>query len=151
MRKDNAFVPAVRRRLVRTAAVVTMTAFLASVFGCSSETLARRSLRKVGHREINQFNKYHQREVRPKVYISGMQFYRIYHERVDPKMNMRRTKSADIPFVATISFTENIYLTPRRDNGEDSKTDSHFVLSKSKKREIVYTFVDGSWRRKEIY
>lgn len=119
--------------------------------GCSEEARARRGLSRVVHKEIDQFNKYYQREVKPNVYESGGRFYRIYHERIDPVVNMRRTNSIDTPYVATVSFTENIYLTQRRADRKECKQDSHFTLSSSAKREVVYTFAGGSWKKKEVY
>ena len=124
---------------------------LIAVAGCSQEARARRGLKSVIHKEIDQFNKYHEREVKPKVYESGGRFYRIYHERVEPVVNMRRTNSIDTPYIATLTFTENIYLTQRRADSKESKQDSHFILSNSAKREVVYTFVGGSWKKKEVY
>ncbi len=130
-------------------AMVVVFAIAAS--GCSEEARARRSFSSVVHKEINQFNKYYEREVKPNVYESGGRFYRIYHERVDPVVNMRRTNSLDTPYIATLNFTENVYTTQRRGDRKESKQDSHFTLSSSDKREVVYTFVGGSWKRKEVY
>jgi hypothetical protein len=118
---------------------------------CSEEGRAKRALNSVIHEEIDQFNKYHLREVKPKIYESSGQFYRVYHEREDAVPNMRRTNSVDTPYIATINFTENIYLTRKHRTWEDSHRDIHFILSNSVKRELVYTFASGSWRKKEIY
>jgi len=125
--------------------------FVITVLGCSEEARARRTLSSVVYKEIGQFNKYHQREVKPNVYESGGRFYRIYHERVEPVVNMRRTNSIDTPYIATLSFTENIYLTQRRADRKECKQDSHFALSNSAKREVIYAFVGGSWKKKEVY
>ncbi|RJP72771.1 MAG: hypothetical protein C4532_05390, partial [Candidatus Abyssobacteria bacterium SURF_17] len=124
---------------------------LLGVAGCSEEARAHRGLKKVVHREIGQFNKYHQREVKPNVYESGGRFYRIYHERVDPLSNVRRTNSLDTPYIATLNFTEHVYLTKKHASMKECRTDSHFILSNTTKREIVYAFVNGSWKRKEVY
>jgi hypothetical protein len=118
---------------------------------CSEEARAKRALNSVLHEEMGQFNKYHLREGKPKIYESGGQFYRVYHEREDPVPNMRRTNSIDTPYIATINFTENTYLTRKHRTWEDSHRDSHFILSNTVKREFVYTFASGSWRKKEIY
>lgn len=127
------------------------TTFLLLVAGCSEQARAKRMLNRVVHQEIDQFNKYHQREIKPKVYESAGRFYRVYHERVDPVVNMRRTNSVDTPYIATVGFTENLYLTRKHQSSEESRSDSHFILSNSSKREIVYTFAGGSWRKKEVY
>ncbi len=140
-----------RRECARLALLAVGLALLIVAPGCSAEARARRSLKKVEYREINQFNKYHQRKVKPKVYESGGGFYRTYHERVDPVLNMRRTNSIDTPYVATLSFTENIYRTRRRSTMKESRRDSHYILASTNKREIVYTFAGGSWKRKEVY
>ncbi len=124
---------------------------LFAVSGCSEESRARYALKKIVHKEIDQFNKYHQREVKPKTYETVGGFYRIYHQRVDPVVNMRRTNSVDTPYVATIRFTEDIYLTRKRSTREETQRDIHFILSNSSKRELVYAYVGGSWKRKEVY
>lgn len=139
----------------RTLALIPLLAGGALVFlatsGCSDEARAQRSLKKIVYKEVAQFNKYHQREVKPNVYKSLGSFYRIYHERTDPVVNMRRTNSLDTPYIATLRFTENVYLTRRHTSREDCKRDSHFILSNSNKRELVYAFAGGSWKKKEAY
>ncbi|MBI5117337.1 hypothetical protein HZA56_12750 [Candidatus Poribacteria bacterium] len=137
-----------RRSFVR---LIVLLCALAVTGGCSLQARAHRSLKNVVHKEVEQFNKYHQRQVKPNVYESGGQFYRIYHERTDPTVTMRRTNSIDTPYIATLVFTENIYLTRRHPTGKESKQDVHFILNSSNKREIVYTFVNGMWKRKETY
>ena len=144
-------VPTGRKACIRFALLATCVVFLASTFGCSPESRARRSLKRLAHKEIKQFNKYHLREVKPSIYISGDRFYRTYHERVDPIVNMRRTNSIDTPYIATISFVENIYLTRRHTNRKDCAGDNHYILSNSAKREIIYAFVNGLWKKKETY
>jgi len=151
MRKGKAPVFISRRVFVNSAAFIMATLLLFSTTGCSAKARASRSLKRIAYKEIKQFNKYHLREVRPNAYISGRRFYRTYKERTDHVVNMRGTKSPSTPFVATLGFTENTYLTTPRASREESIRDSHFVLSESKKREIVYAFVGGLWRRKEIY
>lgn len=121
------------------------------MLGCSAEARAKRGLRRIAYKEINQFNKYHQRDVKPKVYESRGRFYRIYHERINPVTNMRRTNSIDTPYISTLTFTENIYLTHRRSTKEEAARDSHFILSNPRKREILFTFVNGSWKKKEEF
>lgn len=140
-----------RRYFLRLAVLALGTHLLFCVTGCSAKARARRGLRRVVYREIKQFNKYHRREVKPAVYISRGRFYRTYKDRVDHVVNMRRTNSLDTPFIATLSFTENTYNTRLRAAREESAGDSHFILSRSKKREIIYAFTGGSWKRKEIY
>lgn len=144
-------VPAGRKEFVRFTLFVVCATLLAAPLACSPEARARRSLKKVVYKEIKQFNKYHLREVKPKIYLSGQRFYRTYHERIDPVVNMRRTNSIDTPYVATISFTENIYLTRRHTSGKDCAGDSHYILSRSSRREIIYAFVNGLWKKKETY
>jgi competence CoiA-like predicted nuclease len=124
---------------------------LASVTGCSEEAVAKRSLKKVVHQEIKQFNKYNQREVKLKIYQSGGRFYRAYKERVDSTTSMRRTNAVDTPYIATIRYTENTYLTQRHSTYAESKKDTHFSLSGTRQGEIIFTYVDGLWRKKEIY
>jgi hypothetical protein len=128
-----------------------MAILLFILAACSQEVRARRTLNGVLHEEVAQFNKYHQREVKPNVYESGGRFYRVYHERTDPVVNMRRTNSVDTPYIATVSFTENVYLTKKHPSREECRGDSHFILSNSTKREIVYAFANDSWRKKEVY
>ena len=140
-----------RRAFLSAAFLIVTAVFLFSASGCSTRARAQRSLKRVVYEQINQFNKYHLREVRPKAYISGRRFYRTYKERIDHEVKMRSMKSPKTPFIATLSFTENTYLTTPRAKREDAIEDSHFVLSESKKREIVYAFVGGIWRRKQTY
>ena len=140
-----------RKEFVRFALFAMCAIFLVGTLGCSVESRARGSLKKVVHREIKQFNKYHLREVKPNIYLSGDRFYRTYHERVDPVVNMRRTNSLDTPYIATISFLENIYLTHRHTSRKDCAGDNHYILSHSSRREIIYAFVNGLWKRKETY
>jgi len=135
------------RIAVLTAGLMLLLAFI----GCSEEARAKHSLNRVVHQEIDQFNKYNRREVKPKLYISGNQFYRIYREREDPVANMRRTNSIDTPYMATLNFTEHTYLTKKHSTQKECRSDSHFILSNSVKRELVYTFAGGSWRKKESY
>ncbi|UCD57047.1 MAG: hypothetical protein JSV16_14725 [Candidatus Hydrogenedentota bacterium] len=140
-----------RERFERLALLFVGVAFVITTVGCSDDARARRSFKRVVYKEIKQFNKYHQREVRPHVYESDGRFYRVYHERVDSVVNMRRTNSLDTPYIATLSFTENVYLTRRRPSRQDSKRDGHFILSSSSRREMIYAFVHGLWRKKEEY
>jgi hypothetical protein len=124
---------------------------LAAASGCSEEARARRSLKHVVHKEIDQFNKYHKREVKPEVFTGGGKCYRTYKERVEPVVSMRRTNSVDTPYLTTIAFTENLYLTRQRTDPAECKKDSHFILSSSDRREIIYAFSGGMWHRKEVY
>ncbi len=126
-------------------------AYLFGLSACSEEATAKRTLSRVRYEEIDQFNKYNQREIKPMVYESGGRFYRVYHERTDPVVNMRRTNSLDTPFIATLNFTENLYLTKKHQEWEECNRDSHFILSNSAKREVVYAFSGGSWKKKETY
>ena len=153
MRKNRMTTFVGQKRFVYLAVVGIAAVSLASTLGCSAEARARRGLRSIVHEQIKQFNKYHRREIKPTVYQSkGRQrFYRTYKERVDPVKNMRRTNSIDTPFIATLRFVENTYLTDRRKTAEEAGRDSHFILSTSRKREIVYAFVGGTWKKKEIY
>ncbi|NQU09018.1 MAG: hypothetical protein HQ583_10670 [Candidatus Abyssubacteria bacterium] len=141
------------KRFVYLAVVGIAAVSLASTLGCSADARARRGLKNIVYEQIKQFNKYHLREIKPTVYQSkGKQrFYRTYKERVDHVQNMRRTNSIDTPFIATLRFTENTYLTQRRDTADEAGRDSHFILSTSRKREIVYAFVGDMWKKKEIY
>jgi hypothetical protein len=138
-----------RRKLGHLVLLLCVLAMVTA--GCSAQARAKRALKRVVHKEIDQFNKHHQRQVKPNVYESSGQFYRIYHERTDPTENMRRTNSIETPYIATLVFTENIYLTRRHPTGKESKQDAHFILNSSNKREIVYTFVNGMWKKKETY
>ncbi|RJP25085.1 MAG: hypothetical protein C4520_02925 [Candidatus Abyssobacteria bacterium SURF_5] len=140
-----------RRRFFVVVPSLLAIHFLLSFSACSEEDRAKRALDQVLREEINQFNKYHQREIKVKVYESGGRYYRVYHEREEPTVNMRRTNSVDTPYIATVSFKENIYLTRKSATREDCRKDSHFLLSDSSKREIVYAFAGGSWRKKEVY
>ena len=151
MRRDKMSIPDGRRALIGIAIFTICAIVLASTTGCSEDAVANRSLKKVVHTEIKQFNKHHQREIKPTVYQSGGRFYKTFKERVDSTTNMRRTNSVDTPYIATIRFTENTYLTQRRSSSAESQKDSHFSLSGSRKGEIVYTYVGGLWRKKEIY
>lgn len=144
-------VPAGRKEFVGFTLFLLCAALLAAPVACSPESRARRGLKKIVHQEIKQFNKHHLKEIKPKIYISGQRFYRTYHERVDPVVNMRRTNSIDTPYVATISFTENVYLTRRHTSSTDCAGDSHYILSRSSRREIIYAFVNGLWKKKETY
>ena len=140
-----------RRVLLGMPIVIMLTIAFISITGCSEEAIANRSLKKVVHSEIKQFNKYHQREIKPKVYQSGARFYRTFKERVDATTSMRRTNSVATPYIATIRFTENTYVTQRRSASVESQHDSHFSLSNSRNGELVYTYVGGMWRKKEVY
>lgn len=133
------------------AVLVAGLMLLLMFIGCSEEARAKRSLNQVVHQEIDQFNKYNRRKVKPEPFISGNQFYRIYREREDPVVNMRRTNSIDTPYMATVNFTEHTYLTKKHPKADECRHDSHFILSNSEKRELVYTFAGGSWRKKESY
>jgi len=144
-------VPAARKRFIRCALLLMCAACIATALGCSPESRARRSLKRVTHEEIKQFNKYHLDEVKPNSYISGDRFYRTYHDRVDPVVTMRRTNSIDTPYLATISFIENIYLTRRHTSRKECAADNHYILSSSSKREIIYAFVNSQWKKKETY
>ncbi len=119
--------------------------------GCSADARAKRALKRVVHKEIKQFNKYHQREIKPNVYESGGEFYRIFHERVDPVVNMRRTNSIDTPYIATLVFEERIYLTRPHSSSKEGREDAHFILNSENKRELVYAFTGGAWKKKEVY
>ncbi len=119
--------------------------------GCGKEARARRGLKKAVHENIEQWNKYYQQEVKPNVYQSAGQFYKVFKERVDPEVEMRSTNSAVTPFVASIGFTENTYLTGLHSSYAGARDDPHFSLSKSKQGEVIYTFVGGAWKKKEIY
>jgi hypothetical protein len=119
--------------------------------GCSAEARAKRGLKRLVYENITQWNKYHQRDVKPNAYQSAGRFYRVFKERVDPTENLRKTNSKTTPFVATIGFTENTYLTARHASAADAKRDSHFSLSKTRKGEVVYALVSGTWKKKEIY
>ncbi|GAB4343067.1 MAG: hypothetical protein Kow0099_21140 [Candidatus Abyssubacteria bacterium] len=140
-----------RRTALLVSFLTLSVAAMAVITGCSAEDRARRSLKKVEYKEINQFNKYYQREVKPKVFESQGQFYRVYHERVDPHVTMRRTNSIDTPYIATVRFTENIYLTKRHPTMKEGIQDTHFILSGSSIREIIYAYVNGEWKKKETY
>ncbi len=140
-----------RRRRIQSAFLAMGTVFLIVALGCSVDARARRSFKKVVHKEIKQFNKYHKGEVKPNVYQSDRRFYRIYHERVEPVINMRRTNSIDTPYIATLGFTENIYRTRRRATQKEARQDVHFILANASKREVVYAFAGGSWKKKETY
>lgn len=140
-----------RRAFIRLTVVLIGAAVLTSTSGCSAEARARRGLKKVVHKEIKQWNKYYQREVKPNAYHSGGRFYRVFKERVNPTVTMRRTNSVDTPYMATISFTESRYVTRRRATAEEAKKDVHFILSNTRKGEVIYTFVAGSWKKKEVY
>ena len=124
---------------------------LLGLSACGEESRAKRALNRVLHEEVKQFNTYHQREVKPSIYESGGRYYRVYHERTDPVVNMRRTNSIDTPYIATINFTENVYLTKKHASREGCSRDGHFILSNTSKREMVYAFANGSWRKKEAY
>ena len=124
---------------------------LAAAPGCGSEAVARRGLKRIVHKEIKQFNKFHRREVKPNVYKSGSRFYRTYKERVDATETMRRTNSVDTPYIATLNFTENTYLTKRRNEFGEAKMDVHFIRTQSVKRQIIYAYVGGLWKKKETY
>lgn len=140
-----------RRMTVAASCLVASIGIMAIIAGCSAEDRARRSLKKVVYEQINQFNKYHQREIKPKVYESAGQFYRVYHERVDPDISMRRTNSIDTPYIATLRFTENVYLTKRHPSMKEGALDVHFILSGSSTREVIYAYVNGVWKKKETY
>jgi hypothetical protein len=144
-------IPDGRKALIGIAIFTFCAMFLLSLTGCSEEAVASRSLKKVVRTEIKQFNKYHQREIKSNVFQSGGKFYRTFKERVDSTTSMRRTNSVDTPYIATIRFTENTYLTQRRSSSVESQKDSHFSLSHSRNGEIVYAYVGGLWRKKEIY
>jgi hypothetical protein len=131
--------------------VIILTIVSISATGCSEEAVANRSLKKVIHAEIKQFNRYHQREVKRNVYQSNGRFYRTFKERIDATTSMRRTNAVETPYIATIKFTENTYVTQRRAASVESQRDSHFSLSSSRKGELVYTYVGGLWRKKEVY
>jgi hypothetical protein len=143
--------PRCRGIIARMAVLAVGLMFFLAFIGCSEEARARRGLNRVVHQEIDQFNKYNRRKIKPQEYISGNQFYRIYHEREDPVINMRRTNSIDTPYMATLNFTEHTYLTKKHSSAEECRRDSHFILSNTVKREIVFTFAGGSWRKKESY
>ena len=140
-----------RKAFIGLLTAVIGAVFLVGALGCGGEAGARRGLRRVVHKEIKQFNKYHQREVKPYVYQSGGRFYRTFKERVDARQSMRRTNSLDTPYIASLSFTEDTYLTQRRATAAEAKRDVHFILSNSSKREIVYAYVGGLWKKKETY
>jgi len=144
-------ISSVRRSVFIVAILAMCSLALASMTGCGEEAVAKRSLKKVVHEEIKQFNKYHQREIKSNVYQSRGGFYRMFKERVDPETTMRRTNSVDTPYIATIRFTENTYLTLRRPTSAEAQHDSHFSLADSINSEVVYTYVGGAWRKKEIY
>ena len=145
-------VPVKWRAIDCTALFVSVAVFLlVAAAGCSVEDRAQRSLKKVVHTEIKQFNKFNRTVEKPKVYQSKGKFYRIYKERVEPVVNMRRTNSVDTPYIATLRFTEDLYLTRRHDTREDSSADAHFIHSGSRKREVLYAFVNGAWKKKEIH
>jgi len=138
-----------RKRWMRSAVLAVAAVSLIAMIGCSLEAHARRSLRKIVYKETKQFNKYNIKEEKPKVYKTDRGFYRIYKERIEPTTNMRRTNSIDTPFIATLVFTENVYVTHRHKAMAEARADSHYILSNSSKREILYTFVDGGWKRKQ--
>jgi hypothetical protein len=138
-------------RRVQGAILLTVVLALASFAGCSAEARAERSLKKVVHEEIKQFNKYHKREIRHNVYQSTGGFYRVFKERVEPTITMRKTNSPGTPFVATVAFTEDTYLTELSSDSVTAQRSAHFALSKSAKSEVVYTYVGGRWRKKEVY
>lgn len=138
-----------RKRWIRSAVLAMAAVSLIAMIGCSLEAYARRSFKKIVYKEIKQFNKYNIKEEKPKVYKTGKGFYRIYKERIEPTTNMRRTNSIDTPFIATLVFTENVYATRRQKTMAEARGNSHYILSNSSKREILYTFVDGGWKRKQ--
>ncbi len=141
--------PAHRR--ARAAILLIGALALASSVGCGAKARAERGLKKVVHTEIRQFNKYHQREIKSNVYQSVGGFYRVFKERGEATVTMRKTNSPGTPFVATIAFTEDTYLTQLHAGSVEAQMDAYFSLSKSKKSEVVYTYVGGMWRKKEIY
>ena len=136
---------------VRVAILSIGALALASLAGCSAEARAERSLKSVVHEEIKQFNKYHKRKVKSNVYQSTGGFYRVFKERGEPKVTMRKTNSLTTPFVATIAFTEDTYLTGLSSDSATAQKSAHFSLSKSAKSEVVYAYVGGRWRKKEVY
>ncbi len=140
------------RRAFTRAVVLSIGALaMMSAAGCSAQARAERGLKEVVHREIRQFNKYHQRKVKPNVYQTIGGFYKVFKERVKPVISMRQTNSPRTPFVATLAFTEDTYLTQIHPGSVDAQRDAHFSLSTSKESEVVYTYVGGMWRKKEIY
>ena len=138
-----------RKRWIRSAVLAVAAVSLIAMIGCSLEAHARRSFKKIVYQETKQFNKYNKKEEKPKVYKTDKGFYRIYKERIEPTTNMRRTNSIDTPFIATLVFTENVYVTHCRKTMTEARGDSHYILSNSSKREILYTFVDGGWKKKQ--
>ena len=143
--------PALTHRRARAVILLIGALALTSFVGCGAEARAERSLKAIVHEEIKQFNKYHQRVVKRKVYQSVGGFYRVFEERGETTVTMRKTNSPTTPFVATIAFTEDTYLTPLRSGSVEAQKESHFSLSKSVDSEVVYTYVGGRWRKKEIY
>lgn len=139
-----------QRALIYVPVAAILAIATVSVAGCSEEAVASRSLQKVVHEEIKQFNKYHQRE-KYRVYQSAGRFYKAFKERTDYSTDIRRTNAVDTPFIATLKFTENTYVTTRRAGSVDAQKDSYFSLVKSESSEVVYTYVGGMWRKKEIY
>jgi hypothetical protein len=121
-----------------------------TITGCGQEAVANRSLNKVVHEEIRQFNKYNQRN-KSRVYQSAGRFYKTFKERTDYTTDMRKTNAIDTPFIATLKFTEHTYVTTRRANSVEAQRDGHFSLERSMESEVVYTYVGGMWRKKEIY
>ncbi len=140
-----------RKKYVRLMILSLGVTCLAAMAGCGGEASARRGLKRVVYREIKQFNRYHQREVKSNVYQSGGRFYKTFKEREDSRYSMRRTNSVGTPYVATLSFTENTYLTQRRTVYAEAKKDGHFSLAHSGKREIIYAYIGGLWKKKETY
>lgn len=138
-----------RNYWMRSAVLAVGVASLIAMIGCSLEAHARRSFKKIVYQEIKQFNKYNRKEEKPRAYKTDEGFYRIYKERIEPTTNMRRTNSIDTPFIATLVFTENVYVTHRHKTMTEARGDSHYILSDSSKREILYTFVDGGWKKKQ--
>jgi hypothetical protein len=142
---------ALTHKRARAAILLIGALALASFVGCGAEARAERSLKSIVHEEIRQFNKYHQRVVKRNVYQSAGGFYRVFKERVEPTVTMRKTNSPNTPFVGTIAFTEDTYLTTLRSASAAAQKDAHFSLSKSAKSEVVYAYVGGRWRKKEVY
>jgi len=144
-------VPTDRRVLPGVTLCALAVMLVVSVSACSEESRAQRGLKKVVHEELKQWNKYYRREVRDQVYQSRGRFYRTFKERVDPLVTMRRTNSVDTPYIVTISFTENSYVTKPKAAAREAATDSHFVLQNTRKSEVIYTFSLGTWKKKEVY